>query len=149
MAYYSIEEIKIAALDTMMENSTLSITGMPFLAAMLAKLAKPEPTEAVPAPVVAETEPEVTEPAVSEAAKEAAPSVPVFFGPQAALKRSVYDRLQIYRAKGMSSVEISKLTKGKVTPDEVLEILAGAKMSFSKWEAIGNVLEGKQEEAAS
>lgn len=149
MAYYSIEEIKIAALDTMMENSTLSITEMPFLAAMLAKLAKTKPTEAVPAPVVAEAEPEVTEPAVSEAAKETAPSAPIFLGPQAALKRSVYGRLQIYRTKGMSSVEISKLTKGKVTPDEVLEILTGAKMPFSKWEALDNVLEGKQEEVAS
>ena len=149
MAYYSIEEIKIAALDTMMENSTLSITGMPFLAAMLTKLTAPKPTEAVPAPVVAEAEPEVTEPAVSEAAKETAPSAPVFLGPQAALKRSVYDRLQIYRTKGMPSVEISKLTKGKVTPDEVLEILAGAKMPFGKLEVLDNVLEGKQEEVAS
>ena len=109
----------------------------------------PKPTEAVPAPVVAEAEPEVTEPAASEAAKEAVPSAPIFLGPQAALKRSVYDRLQAYRTKGMSSVEISKLTKGKVTPDEVLEILAGAKMPFGKWEALDNVLEGKQEEAAS
>lgn len=149
MAYYSIEEIKIAALDTMMENSTLSITGIPFLAAMLTKLTAPKPTEAVPAPVVAEAEPEITELTVSEAAKETAPLAPIFLGSQAALKRSVYDRLQIYRTKGMSSVEIFKLTKGKVTPDEVLEILAGAKMPFSKWEALDNVLEGKQEEAAS
>lgn len=142
MAYYSIEEIKIAALDTMMENSTLSITGMPFLAAMLAKLVKPEATEDAPAAVTSEPEaPEEPEPA--------APSAPIFLGPQAALKRPVYDRLQAYRTKGMSSVEISKLTKGKVTPDEVLEILAGAKMPFSKWEALDNVLDGKQEEAAS
>ena len=46
-------------------------------------------------------------------------------------------------------MEISKLTKGKVTPGEVLEILAGAKMPFSKWEALDNVLDGKQKEAAS
>ena len=149
MAYYSIEEIKIAALDTMMENSTLRITGMAFLDAMLAKLAKPEAAEAAPAAVTSEAEPEVTEPAVSEAVKETAPSAPIFLGSQAALKRSVYDRLQAYRTRGMSSVEISKLTKGKVTPDEVLEILAGAKMPFNKWEALDNVLEGKQEEAAS
>ena len=147
--YYHIDEIKLAALDAMMENRTLGITGMPFLAALLEKLTAPKPAEAVPAPVVAEAEPEVTEPAVSEAAKETAPSAPVFLGPQASLKRSVYDRLQIYRTRSMSSVEISKLTNGKVTPDEVLEILAGAKMPFGKWEALDNVLEGKQEEAAS
>lgn len=148
MAYYTIEDIKIAALDTMMENSTLSITGMPFLAAMLTKLTAPKPTEAVPAPVVAEAEPEVTEPAVSEAAKETAPSAPIFLGPQAALKRSIYDRLQIYRTKGMSSVEISKLTKGKVTPDEVMEIISGAKIPFIKWKALDSVLEGKTEETS-
>ena len=147
--YYHIDEIKLAALDAMMENRTLGITGMPFLAALLEKLTAPKPSETAPAPAVAEAEPEVTEPAVSEAAKETAPSAPVFLGPQASLKRSVYDRLQIYRTRSMSSVEISKLTNGKVTPDEVLEILAGAKMPFGKWEALDNVLEGKQEEAAS
>ena len=147
--YYHIDEIKLACFAVMMENSTMCLTAAPAYKALLEKLTAPKPTEAVPAPVVAETEPEVTEPAVSEATKEAAPSAPVFLGPQAALKRSVYDRLQIYRTKGMSSVEISKLTKGKVTPDEVLEILAGTKMPFSKWEALDNVLEGKQEEAAS
>ena len=147
--YYHIDEIKLAALDAMMENRTLGITGMQFLAALLEKLTAPKPAEAVPAPVVAEAESEVTEPAVSEATKETAPSAPVFLGPQAALKHSVYDRLQAYRTRGMSSVEISKLTNGKVTPDEVLEILTGAKMPFGKWEALDNVLEGKQEEAAS
>ena len=147
--YYHIDEIKLAALDAMMENRTLGITGMQFLAALLEKLTALKPAEAAPAPAATEAEPEVTEPAVSEAVKETALSAPVFLGPQAALKRSVYDRLQAYRTRGMSSVEISKLTKGKVTPDEVLEILAGAKMPFNKWEALDNVLEGKQEEAAS
>lgn len=147
--YYHIDEIKLACFAVMMENSTMCLTAAPAYKALLEKLTAPKPTEAVPAPVVAEAEPEVTEPAVSEAAKETAPSAPIFLGPQVALKRSVYDRLQIYRTKGMSSVEISKLTKGKVTPDEVLEILAGAKMPFGKWEALDNVLEGKQEEAAS
>ena len=133
MANYSLEEIKLAALDAMMEHSTFSITGMPFLAAMLERLVKPE----------LETE----EP---EAAPEEppAPSAPSFFGQQAALKRSVYERLQACRAKGMSSVEISKLTRGKVAPDEVMEIISGAKIPFIKWKALDGVLEGKQEEAS-
>lgn len=133
MANYSLEEIKLAALDAMMEHSTFSITGMPFLAAMLERLVKPEP--------------ETEEP---EAAPEepSAPSAPSFFGQQAALKRSVYERLQACRAKGMSSVEISKLTRGKVAPDEVMEIISGAKIPFIKWKALDGVLEGKQEEAS-
>ena len=133
MANYSLEEIKLAALDAMMEHSTFSITGMPFLAAMLERLVKPEP--------------ETEEP---EAAPEEppAPSAPSFFGQQAALKRSVYERLQACRAKGMSSVEISKLTRGKVAPDEVMEIISGAKIPFIKWKALDGVLEGKQEEAS-
>lgn len=143
MAYYTIEDIKIAALDAMMEHSTFSITGMPFLAAMLERLVKPE--QAVLD--LKEPEPEPEEP---EAAPEepAAPSAPSFFGQQAALKRSVYERLQACRAKGMSSVEISKLTKGKVTSDEVMEIISGAKIPFIKWKALDSVLEGKQEEAS-
>ena len=31
MANYSLEEIKLAALDAMMEHSAMSITGIPFL----------------------------------------------------------------------------------------------------------------------
>ena len=143
MANYSLEEIKLAALDAMMEHSAMSITGIPFLAAMLERLAKPEPTVLD----LKEPEPESEEP---EAAPEepAAPSAPSFFGQQAALKRSVYERLQACRAKGMSSVEISKLTKGKVTPDEVMEIISGAKIPFIKWKALNGVLDGKQEEAS-
>lgn len=143
MANYSLEEIKIAALDAMMENSVMSITGIPFLAAMLERLAKPEQAvldlkEPGPEPEEPEAAPE--EPAV--------PSAPSFFGQQAVLKRSVYERLQACRAQGMSSVEISKLTKGKVTPDEVMEIISGAKIPFIKWKALDSVLEGKQEEAS-
>ena len=143
MANYSLEEIKLAALDAMMEHSTFSITGMPFLAAMLERLVKPEPTVLD----LKEPEPEPEEP---EAAPEEpfAPSAPSFLGQQAALKRSVYERLQACRAKGMSSVEISKLTRGKVTPNEVMEILAGTKIPFIKWKALDGVLEGKQEEAS-
>lgn len=143
MAYYTIEDIKIAALDAMMEHSAMSITGMPFLAAMLERLVKPE--QAVLD--LKEPEPEPEEP---EAAPEepAAPSAPSFFGQQAALKRSVYERLQACRAKGMSSVDISKLTRGKVTPDEVMEILAGTKIPFIKWKALDGVLEGKTEETS-
>lgn len=143
MAYYTIEDIKIAALDAMMEHSAMSITGIPFLAAMLERLAKSE--QAVLD--LKEPEPEPEEP---EAAPEepAAPSAPSFFGQQAALKRSVYERLQACRAKGMSSVEISKLTKGKVTPDEVMEIISGAKIPFIKWKALDSVLEGKTEETS-
>ena len=143
MAYYTIEDIKIAALDAMMEHSAMSITGIPFLAAMLERLAKPEQA------VLDLKEPE-PEPEESEAAPEepAAPSAPSFFGQQAALKRSVYERLQACRLKGMSSVEISKLTKGKVTPDEVMEIISGAKIPFIKWKALDSVLDGKQEEAS-
>ena len=63
--YYHIDEIKLAALDAMMENRTLGITGMQFLAALLEKLTAPKPSETAPAPAVAEAEPEVTEPAVS------------------------------------------------------------------------------------
>ena len=135
MAYYTIEDIKIAALDAMMEHSAMSITGIPFLAAMLERLAKSEQDVLD----LKEPEPEPEEP---EAASEelAAPSAPSFFGQQAALKRSVYERLQACRAKGMSSVEISKLTKGKVTPDEVMEIISGAKIPFSKWKALDGVL---------
>lgn len=142
MANYSIEEIKIAALDAMMENSVMSITGIPFLAAMLEKLAKQEQT------VLDLKEPE-PEPEETEAAPEepAAPSAPSFFGQQAALKCSVYERLQACRAKGMSSVEISKLTGGKVTPDEVMEILAGAKIPFIKWKALDSVLDKQEEES--
>ena len=142
MANYSLEEIKLAALDAMMEHSTFSITGMPFLAAMLERLVKPE--QAVLD--LKEPEPEPEEPAPEE--EPAAPSAPSFFGQQAALKRSVYERLQTCRAKGMSSVEISKLTKGKVTPDEVMEIISGAKIPFIKWKALDGVLEGKQEETS-
>ena len=143
MAYYTIEDIKIAALDAMMEHSAMSITGIPFLAAMLERLAKPE--QAVLD--LKEPEPEPEEP---EAAPEepAAPSAPSFFGQQAALKRSVYERLQACRAKGMSSVEISKLTRGKVTPDEVMEIISGAKIPFIKWKVLDSVLEGKTEETS-
>ena len=143
MAYYTIEDIKIAALDAMMEHSAMSITGIPFLAAMLERLAKPE--QAVLDLKEPEPEPEEPEAAPDE---PAAPSAPSFFGQQAALKRSVYERLQACRATGMSSVEISKLTKGKVTPDEVMEIISGAKIPFIKWKALDSVLEGKQEETS-
>ena len=143
MAYYTIEDIKIAALDAMMEHSAMSITGIPFLAAMLERLAKPE--QAVLD--LKETEPEHEEP---EAAPEepAAPSAPSFFGKQAAPKGTVNEPLQACRAQGMSSVEISKLTKGKVTPDEVMEIISGAKIPFIKWKALDSVLEGKTEETS-
>lgn len=152
--YYHIDEIKLAALDVMMEDHELGVSGLPFLEALLAKLTKPESVETAPAAVA---EPVVTEPEVSEpekpvveaekaetpkadATKQDAPAMQVYYGPQALMKREIYKALQARRAQGITSGAISKLTRGKVTPDEVLEIIAGAKLPWTKWEALAKAL---------
>lgn len=108
MAYFSIDEIKIAALDAMMENSTFGITGMPFLAAMLEKLNKPEPR---------------------------------FVGTGAELKRATLWAMEAMRAGGKSAPELARLTHGKVSADDVTEMLARGRVAFDKWKAMAKALD--------
>lgn len=138
MAYYSIEEIKLAALDAMMENSTLSITGMPFLAAMLEKLKKPEVTETAPAAVVCEVQ--TAEP---EAAAEPEPvkTEARFVGTGAELKRATLWAMEAMRAKGTSAPDLAKMAHGKVSADDIVEMLARGRVSFDKWKAMAKALD--------
>ena len=141
MAYYSIDEIKIAALDAMMENSTFGITGMPFLAAMLEKLNKPEPV-VFDTKFDAKTEepaPEKTAAAPAEPAEQK--QEPRFVGTGAELKRATLWAMESMRAGGKSAPELSKMTHGKVSADDVTEMLARGRVAFDKWKAMAKALD--------
>lgn len=136
MAYFSIDEIKIAALDAMNEVKADSDTfvdmfrGMQLLIRRLEDLAQP------PAPVTVETAPE----------PEELPGT--FTGYGWKIKRRTYEKLLEAR-KTRTVPELSKLTGGRCSVDDVLGMLEAHKVPIGKWKAMAEGLGLSPEEEAS
>ena len=143
MGYYSIKEIKLAAFEVMMESSTLCLTAMPAFKALLDKLEKPEEPEITPAAV---PEVKAAEPAEEEAGTEQ--ETPVFYGSKAGFKARVFEALRLSRMAGASIPEICERSGGKLTPEDVLAMLAAGKVPYRKWTDLAGVLGVRWEEAS-
>ena len=70
----------------------------------------------------------------------------VFVGFRADYKRAVYTKLLELRTQGVSIPELVKMSEGKVTDEEIVQMLAAGKVHISKWEIVGDAVGIKPEE---
>ena len=149
---YTENEIKVAAMDVMMANPGMAITGMSFLKALLEQLKEadliPE-IRAVPEPApmkeMEETAKDfldsidrVTGETAGEAADKQDPQS--FRGYGWNLKKETLDALQKARSEGRTINELVKATDGKLTDTDVLYLLDCRPMPFGKWKTMAKAL---------
>lgn len=108
-----------------------------FLWALEMMLKKPEMDNRYRDDAPAELKPEA--PKKTPAAKK--PMQPgTFSGYGAKLKKQVFEKLQQMRADGVTLAQLSAITGGKLTNDDILAMLQSKKVDYSKWELMANAL---------